>query len=97
VAESHQHGEFDSVTDVVETIGGVLPQSLEAFIRQHQTVFRVYRKRLIEMASEGLLVGWPAYPPTKPISRGTRELVGGGWRTCRGWLERVDGLGARDR
>jgi hypothetical protein len=41
VAESHQHGEFDSVTDVVETIGGVLPQSLEAFIRQHQTVFGV--------------------------------------------------------
>jgi NAD(P)H dehydrogenase (quinone) len=41
VAESHQHGEFDSVTDVVETIGGVPPQSLEAFIRQHQTVFGV--------------------------------------------------------
>ena len=39
VAESHQHGEFDAVTDVVETIGGVLPQSLEAFIRQHQSVF----------------------------------------------------------
>jgi uncharacterized protein YbjT (DUF2867 family) len=39
VAESHQHGEFDAVTDVVETIGGVLPQSLEAFIRQNQTVF----------------------------------------------------------
>jgi NAD(P)H dehydrogenase (quinone) len=39
VAESHQHGEFDAVTDVVETIGGVPPQSLEAFIRQHQTVF----------------------------------------------------------
>jgi NAD(P)H dehydrogenase (quinone) len=41
VAESHQHGEFDTVTDVVETIGGVLPQSLEAFIRQHQPVFGV--------------------------------------------------------
>jgi NAD(P)H dehydrogenase (quinone) len=41
VAESHQHGEFDAVTDVVETIGGVLPQSLEAFIRQNQTVFGV--------------------------------------------------------
>jgi NAD(P)H dehydrogenase (quinone) len=39
VAESHQHGEFDAVTDVVETIGGKLPQSLEAFIRQNQTVF----------------------------------------------------------
>jgi uncharacterized protein YbjT (DUF2867 family) len=41
VAESHQHGEFDAVTDVVETIGGVPPQSLEAFIRQNQTVFGV--------------------------------------------------------
>lgn len=41
VAESHQHGEFDAVTDVVETIGGVLPQSLEAFIRQNQIVFGV--------------------------------------------------------
>ena len=41
MAESHQHGEFDAVTDVVETIGGVPPQSLEAFIRQNQTVFGV--------------------------------------------------------
>jgi NAD(P)H dehydrogenase (quinone) len=40
VAESHQHGEFDMVTDVVETIGGVLPQSLEAFIRQNETAFK---------------------------------------------------------
>jgi NAD(P)H dehydrogenase (quinone) len=40
VAESHQHGEFDTVTDVVETIGGVLPQSLEAFIRQNETAFK---------------------------------------------------------
>jgi NAD(P)H dehydrogenase (quinone) len=39
VAESHQHGEFDAVTDVVETIGGVPPQSLEAFIRKNQIVF----------------------------------------------------------
>jgi len=39
VAESHQLGEFDAVTDVVETIGGVLPQSLEAFIRQNHTMF----------------------------------------------------------
>ncbi|HEX5253519.1 MAG TPA: NAD(P)H-binding protein [Mycobacterium sp.] len=38
-AMSCQHGEFDAVTDVVETIGGVAPQSLEAFIRQHQTMF----------------------------------------------------------
>jgi NAD(P)H dehydrogenase (quinone) len=41
VAESHQHGEFDNVTDVVETIGGAPPQSLEAFIGQYQTVFGV--------------------------------------------------------
>ncbi|OBK40621.1 hypothetical protein A5658_20980 [Mycobacterium sp. 1245111.1] len=39
VAVSHQDGEFDAVTDVVETIGGQPPQSLEAFIRQNQTVF----------------------------------------------------------
>jgi NAD(P)H dehydrogenase (quinone) len=39
VAETHQHGGFDAVTDVVQTIGGVPPQSLEAFIRQNQTVF----------------------------------------------------------
>jgi uncharacterized protein YbjT (DUF2867 family) len=37
VAESHQHGEFDAVTDVVETIGGASPKSLEMFIRQTQT------------------------------------------------------------
>jgi NAD(P)H dehydrogenase (quinone) len=41
VAESHQRGEFDAVTDVVETIGGVLPQSLEAFIRHNNAEFRV--------------------------------------------------------
>jgi uncharacterized protein YbjT (DUF2867 family) len=41
VAESHQHHEFDTVTDVVETIGGVPPRSLEAFIRQNQMVFGV--------------------------------------------------------
>jgi uncharacterized protein YbjT (DUF2867 family) len=41
VAESHQHGEFDTVTDVVKTIGGVPPQSLQAFIRQNQTAFEV--------------------------------------------------------
>jgi NAD(P)H dehydrogenase (quinone) len=39
VAVSHQDGEFDAVTDVVETIGGQPPQSLEAFIRQNQNVF----------------------------------------------------------
>jgi NAD(P)H dehydrogenase (quinone) len=56
VAESHQHGEFDSVTDVVETIGGVLPQSLEAFIRQHQTVFGLPNHGL----TDSLLAGDPA-------------------------------------
>jgi NAD(P)H dehydrogenase (quinone) len=40
VAESHQRGEFDTVTDVVETIGGVPPQSLEAFIRHNNAEFR---------------------------------------------------------
>ncbi len=39
VAESHQHGEFDAVTDVVETIGEAPPQSLEEFVRNNQIVF----------------------------------------------------------
>lgn len=39
VAVSHQNGEFDAVTDVVETIGGVRPKSLEAFIRQNHMAF----------------------------------------------------------
>ena len=56
VAESHQHDEFDTVTDVVETIGGVLPQSLEAFIRQNQTVFGLPDHGL----SDSLLAGDPA-------------------------------------
>ena len=43
VAESHQHGEFDAVTDVVETIGGASPKSLEMFIRQAQTAFGAQR------------------------------------------------------
>jgi uncharacterized protein YbjT (DUF2867 family) len=43
VAESHQHGEFDAVTDVVETIGGASPKSLEMFIRQTQTAFGAQR------------------------------------------------------
>ena len=43
VAESHQHGEFDAVTDVVETIGGASPKSLETFIRQNHTVFGAQR------------------------------------------------------
>jgi NAD(P)H dehydrogenase (quinone) len=43
VAESHQHGEFDAVTDVVGTIGGASPKSLEIFIRQNQTAFGAQR------------------------------------------------------
>jgi uncharacterized protein YbjT (DUF2867 family) len=43
VAESHQHGEFDAVTDVVGTIGGASPKSLEMFIRQTQTAFGAQR------------------------------------------------------
>ena len=39
VAETHQQGGFDTVTDVVETIGCAPPQSLEAFISQNQNVF----------------------------------------------------------
>jgi uncharacterized protein YbjT (DUF2867 family) len=39
VAQSHQHGEFDAVTDVVETIGGTPPQSLDAFIHDNHTAF----------------------------------------------------------
>lgn len=39
VALSHQQGEFDAVTGVVETIGGAPPQSLEAFVGQHQGMF----------------------------------------------------------
>ena len=35
VAEAHQQGEFDAVTDVVQTVGGAPPQSLEAFIGQN--------------------------------------------------------------
>lgn len=41
VAVSHQEGEFDAVTNVVETIGGSQPKSLEAFIRENATVFGV--------------------------------------------------------
>jgi NAD(P)H dehydrogenase (quinone) len=41
VAEAHQQGEFDAVTDVVHAIGAAPPKSLEAFIRQNATVFGV--------------------------------------------------------
>jgi NAD(P)H dehydrogenase (quinone) len=39
VAEAHQQGEFDAVTDVVQAIGAAPPKSLEVFIRQSATVF----------------------------------------------------------
>jgi uncharacterized protein YbjT (DUF2867 family) len=39
VAEGQKHGEQDVVTDVVETIGGSPPQTLEAFIRDNRAAF----------------------------------------------------------
>jgi uncharacterized protein YbjT (DUF2867 family) len=39
VAEAHQRGEFDALTDVVETIGGAPPKPLEAFIRENAPAF----------------------------------------------------------
>jgi NAD(P)H dehydrogenase (quinone) len=39
VAEAHQLGEFDALTDVVQTIGGAPPKSLEAFIRENAPSF----------------------------------------------------------
>ena len=44
VAQSHQHGEFDAVTDVVETIGGTPPQSLEGFIHDNHTAFAMLQE-----------------------------------------------------
>jgi uncharacterized protein YbjT (DUF2867 family) len=41
VAEAHQRGEFDAVTDVVQKIGGVSPKSLEAFIAENGGTFGV--------------------------------------------------------
>jgi NAD(P)H dehydrogenase (quinone) len=39
VAEAHQQGEFDARTDVVHTIGGAPPKSLETFIKEHAPAF----------------------------------------------------------
>jgi NAD(P)H dehydrogenase (quinone) len=39
VAEAHQRGEFDAVTDVVERVGGEPPISLEAFIQENAAAF----------------------------------------------------------
>ncbi len=39
VAVDHQNGIFRGETDVVERIGGQTPQALDAFIREHRTVF----------------------------------------------------------
>ena len=51
VAEAHQHGEFDAVTDVVQTIGGAPPQSLEAFIRQNAAAFGLRDEELLEFGA----------------------------------------------
>ena len=39
VAVDHQNGIFRGETDVVERIGGQAPQPLDAFVREHRTVF----------------------------------------------------------
>ena len=39
VAQDHQDGVFSGVTDVVEKIGGLRPQSLEDFVRAHSAEF----------------------------------------------------------
>lgn len=39
VAEAHQRGEFDAVTDVVQTVGGVPPKSLKSFIQENVAAF----------------------------------------------------------
>jgi NAD(P)H dehydrogenase (quinone) len=39
VAEAHQRGEFDAVTDDVWTVGGAQPKSLDAFIAEHRAAF----------------------------------------------------------
>jgi uncharacterized protein YbjT (DUF2867 family) len=39
VAEAHQRGEFDAVTDVVEKIGGAAPKRLDAFVAENRGFF----------------------------------------------------------
>jgi hypothetical protein len=39
VAEAHQQGEFDALTDVVKNVGGTPPKSLEAFIVENRAAF----------------------------------------------------------
>ncbi len=39
VAQDHQDGIFSAETNVVKTIGGQEPQSVEAFVRQHSSDF----------------------------------------------------------
>jgi len=39
VAEAHQQGEFDALTEVVKEIGGEPPKSLEAFVRENSDAF----------------------------------------------------------
>jgi uncharacterized protein YbjT (DUF2867 family) len=45
VAEAHQLGEFDALTDVVQTIGGAPPKSVEAFIRENAAAFGTDKPR----------------------------------------------------
>ena len=46
VAEAHQRGEFDAVTDVVQTVGGAPPKSLESFIRENAAAFGMREQEL---------------------------------------------------
>src|SRR5262249_10459516 len=39
VAEAHQRGEFDAVSDVVQQIGGAPPKPLDLFITENRTAF----------------------------------------------------------
>jgi NAD(P)H dehydrogenase (quinone) len=55
VAEAHQLGEFEAVTDVIETIGGAPPKSLEAFIRENATVFGVPQDAVSGLSGRGSL------------------------------------------
>src|SRR5206468_255165 len=46
VAEAHQQGEFDALTNVVETVGGAPPKSLDAFIRENAGAFGLHEATL---------------------------------------------------
>lgn len=44
VAIDHQNGYFRGESDVVERIGGQLPQTLDAFVRKHRAAFAVHEE-----------------------------------------------------